>query len=90
VRGFSTSVRCTVETVVDVIMDEGLLCLTNRFLNGVELLREVKAWALVLYHFYDMAQMPLGPLEPPDYRWVCLVEVVMVISHDIMVSSPGG
>jgi hypothetical protein len=76
--------------VVDVIMDQRLFCLSDSPLNGVELLRQVKAWALIFYHFYNMAEVPFGPLEPPDYRCVRLVDVAMLVSHKLMLSSPGG
>lgn len=66
-----------------MIMDQCLFCLADSTLNGVELLGKIEAWTLIFYHFYDMAKVPFGPLEPPDYRRMRLVDVAMVVSHKI-------
>ncbi len=53
-----------VETMIHVIMDQLPFCLCNGLLNGVELLRKVKAWATLLEHRDDSPNVPLGSLEP--------------------------
>src|SRR5260221_4679685 len=52
------------ETMVDVIVDQRLLGIGDRLLDGVELLREIEAAALRLDHRDDLAQMALGAFQP--------------------------
>src|SRR5437879_4832332 len=61
------------ETVVDVIVDQRLLGIGDRLLDGVELLHEIEATALRLDHRNDLAQMALGAFQPVDNSGVGLV-----------------
>src|SRR5258708_39377189 len=54
------------EAMVDMIVDQRLLGVGDRLLDGVELLDEIEAAALGLDHRDDLAQMPFGPLQPVD------------------------
>ena len=54
------------QTVIDVVVDEGLLGRRDRLLDSLELLGEVEASSTVLHHLDDGAQMALGALEALD------------------------
>lgn len=61
------------KAVVDVVLDEDLLGLGDRFLDRVQLLGEVQAGALFIHHLQDAAQMTLRALEARSDRVMVVV-----------------
>jgi hypothetical protein len=58
-----------VQTMIQVVIDEGLLGLAHCALCGVELLRDVQARPSRFDHFRNAAQLALGSLESlEDFR----------------------
>jgi len=80
-RSPTASVGGNVEAVINVIVDQGFLCLTDGLLDGLQLLRQVQARPLLLDHRNDMTKMPLGTAEPPNDLRVGLVNVAAWFSH---------
>jgi len=58
--------RGGVQTVVDVIMDQRLLRLSDRLLHGVELLREIEAGTAVGEHLDHLVKMAFGAFQAFD------------------------
>ncbi len=54
------------QAMVDVVVDQGLLGRGDGAFDGVELLDDVHAGTVGLHHADDVAQVPLGALEPLD------------------------
>jgi hypothetical protein len=63
--------------MIDVIVDEPPLCLTDRLLDGVQLLRKLEAGAAFIEHRDDAAHVPLGPFETFDNVGMGLVNVCL-------------
>jgi hypothetical protein len=62
------------QTVVDVVVDQRLLCRGDSAFDGVELLGELYARAAGLHHAYYVPQVPFGPFEALDYVRVGLMD----------------
>ena len=60
------TIRGGVQTVVDVIVDEGFLGLSDRLLHGVELLREIEAGTAVGEHLNYLVKMAFGAFQAFD------------------------
>ena len=60
------AIRGGVQTVVDVIVDEGFLRLSDRLLHGVELLREIEAGPAVGEHLDHLVKMAFGAFQAFD------------------------
>ena len=67
------------KAMIEVVLDQRLLGLSDRLLDRVKLLGEVKAWAPGLDHLDDLAQMALRPLQALGDLGMALVE--MAIGH---------
>src|SRR5262249_11923955 len=65
-RRLAPPVHGGIEAMIDVIVDQGLFCLADGLLDGVQLLRHVETGARLLDHRDDAPQMPFGPLQPLD------------------------
>src|SRR3954451_12167119 len=68
------------QAVVDVIVDQGLLRLADRLLDGVQLLRQVETWSTFGEHRDDLLEVPVGAFQPLDDLRVACVNVVL--AHD--------
>ena len=51
------------EAMIDVIVNERLLCRVHRFFNGMQLLSDVQAGAVRSHHLHDVAQVAFCSLE---------------------------
>jgi hypothetical protein len=51
--------------MVDMIVNQGFLCLSDCLFDRMELLRQIEARPLILDHFDHVAEVPLGTTEPP-------------------------
>jgi len=67
----------TIETVVDVIVNEVTPCLADRLFDRDKLLCQLKAIPAFVKHRDDAANMPFRPLEPVDNVRKRLVDVVL-------------
>jgi len=77
VRRATASTDRVLETVIDVIVDQGLLGLCDRFLDSLKLLCQIHTLASLLDHSDHGAQMTFGTPEAfndlrvsPMYVWV--------------------
>jgi len=61
--------------MVDVIMNQSLFRLADRLLNGLELLRQIEAWAAVREHFNHLVKVPFGALQTLDDTRVSFVDM---------------
>jgi hypothetical protein len=61
--------------MIDVIVNEPPLCLADRPLDCVQLLRKLEAAAAFIEHGDDAAHVPLGTLEAFDDVWMRLMDV---------------
>jgi len=78
----------TVETMIHVIVDQRLFCISNRALYGLHLLSDFEAWSAILNHGNDGAKMPFGTFQPGDDFGVTCMKVVFC--HMQGLSSPWG
>ena len=61
------------ETVIQVVLDQGLLGLLDRFLHRLQLLRDIEAVAPLNDHVDGAAQVPTGPAKAfDDGRMGCM------------------
>ena len=74
--------------MIDVIMDQCALCLANGLLDCVQLLRQIKAGAILGKHLDDAAEVTFGTLQPLDDIGVSFVNVIM--GHRQHGIPPGG
>ena len=51
--------------MVYVIVNQGLLCLSNCLFHGMELLGNVHAWSLFLNHSHDRSEMARDSFKSP-------------------------
>jgi hypothetical protein len=58
------------EAVIQVVPDQGILGLLDRFLNGLQLLSDIQAGTSLLQHFYGAAQVSAGSAKAFDDGWV--------------------
>ena len=54
--------------MIEVIVDQRLLCLGDRLFDGVKLPREIEAWSAVLDHADHTLQVTCGAFEALDDR----------------------
>lgn len=54
------------KAVIQVVLDQGLLGLLDRFLHRLQLLRHIKTGAPLLQHVYRAAQVSIGPAQALD------------------------
>ncbi len=54
------------KAIVEMVLNQGFLGLTDGFLDGVKLLRDVETRAAVTDHSDNAAQMPFGAFEALD------------------------
>jgi hypothetical protein len=87
-NGATFSVGRTIQTMIDVVMNEPPLGLVDGLLDRMKLLSEFNAAAAFLEHFYDPSHVALGTLEPCDDRWMRFVNVFLC--HRPSLSYPGG
>ena len=73
--------------MIDVIMDQRLLRLTEGLLDGMELLRQVETGAALRKHLDHLVKVTFGPLEPLDDSGMCFVNMFF---HDQDSIPPGG
>lgn len=52
------------QTVVDVVMHQGLFSTADRFLHGLQLLRDIQAAAPIFQHGEDAFEVAMSPFEP--------------------------
>ena len=64
------------EAVIDVVVNQCLLGVRDGLLHGVQLLRELHAFAAFFDHVDDRREMTLGAAQPPDDLRVRRVSVV--------------
>ena len=67
---------CSIEAVVDMIVDQCLLSLANRPLDGMKLLRQVETGAAIREHLDHLVKMTFGALEALDDPGVCSVNMI--------------
>src|ERR1700722_6855587 len=60
--------------MVDVIMDQRLLRIHDRALDGLQLLGQLDAWPAILDHLDDHLQVAVGALEALDDLGMVLVD----------------
>ena len=73
----SPSVGSSVETVIEVIVNQRLFCLVHRLLDCMELLGQIEARPTVLDHGDDATQVALGsPQALDDLRMALMNEGV--------------
>ncbi|OJY37036.1 MAG: hypothetical protein BGP06_19435 [Rhizobiales bacterium 65-9] len=65
----------TFETVIQMILDQGLLGLGDSLLDCMELLSDIETGAARLDHFDDAFKMAVGSLQPFDHFGMCFVEM---------------
>ena len=58
------------KTVIEMVLDQGLLGLLNRFFNRLQLLRDIQAGTTLCQHFYGAAQVPAGSAKAFDDGWM--------------------
>src|ERR1700731_1152127 len=56
------------QTVADVVVDQGLLGAFDGALHGLQLLRDLGARPVPFEHFNDGIEMAVGPLQSPGAR----------------------
>jgi hypothetical protein len=87
-RGFPGSVRRSVEAVIDVIVNQCALCLTDSLFDSVKLLGQIEAGSMLVKHLDDATKVALGPLQPlDDFR---MRFVNMIMCHETPNIPPGG
>jgi len=87
-RGFPGSVRRDIEAMVNVIVDQRALGLSNGFLDGMKLLGEIEARTFFIEHLNDAAKMAFGALQSLDDIRMGFVNVI--VCHGESVSPRGG
>jgi hypothetical protein len=58
------------ETVIDVVVDQDLLCGTNRALHCMQLLHYLETRAVVLKHIDHVSEMAIQSLQALNSLWV--------------------
>ena len=77
----------SIEAVVDMIVDQCLLSLANRPLDGMKLLGQVETGAAIREHLDHLVKMTFRALEASDDPGVCSVNMIF---HSAIVSPQGG
>ena len=67
-------IGCDLQAVIYVVPDQFLLCLRDRALNRIQLLRQIKARPTVRKHRYDPVKMPFGTPQALDDAGVRFVD----------------
>jgi hypothetical protein len=52
--------------MIEMVLDQSALGLSDRLLHRMELLRDINAWSAALNHRDNAAEMTLGPLQALD------------------------
>ena len=76
-----------VEAVIDVIVDQRLLRLADRLLDGMKLLRQVETGAAVREHLDHLVKVTFGALQALDDSGMSFVNMIF---HDRDSIPPGG
>lgn len=58
------------KAVIQMVLDQGFFGLLNRFLNRLQLLRDVETGAPLFQHLYRATQMSAGSAQALDNGWV--------------------
>lgn len=59
-----------IEAAVQMVLNQGLLGLTDGALDRLQLLCDIETGTPRLDHLDDLAEMPVCPLQPLDDGWV--------------------
>jgi hypothetical protein len=66
------------KAMIEMILDQCTLCLTDGFLDSMELLGDIKARPIVFDHFDDAAQMTIGAFQPFGNVGMMLVNMMFL------------
>lgn len=71
------AIRHLGQTVIQMIVDQQLLCCTDCTFYCIQLLSNLRATPTVNHHRDDVLQMPIRSLEALDEIWMALMEVIV-------------